>query len=102
MTELASPLAKFLREFLPRDRGMSRHTIESYVLCLKLLVVFVADKRTLRPSELEIGHLDTATILAFLDHLEQDRGERGPDTQYPSCGHQGLLPVHRIPVPGPS
>ena len=74
MAKLASPLAKFLREFLPRDRGMSRHTVESYVLCFKLLVVFVANTRTIRPSELEIGHLDTATILAFLDHLEQDRG----------------------------
>ena len=35
MAELAPPLAMFLREYLPRDRGTSRHTVESYALCFK-------------------------------------------------------------------
>ena len=74
MAELASPLAMFLREHLPRDRGASRHTVESYALCFKLLVVFAADKHGIRPCTLEIGHLDIATILQFLEHLERDRG----------------------------
>ena len=74
MAELAPPLAKFLREYLPRDRGTSRHTVESYALCFKLLVVFAADKHGIRPCKLEIGHLDIATILEFLEHLERDRG----------------------------
>ena len=74
MAELASPLAMFLREHLPRDRGTSRYTVESYALCFKLLVVFAADKHGIRPCKLEIGHLDIATILEFLEHLERDRG----------------------------
>ena len=74
MAELAPPLATFLRDHLPRDRGTSRHTVESYALCFKLLVVFVADKRGIRPCKLEIGHLDIATLLEFLEHLEHDRG----------------------------
>ncbi len=74
MAELAPPLAMFLREYLPRDRGSSRHTVESYALCFKLLAVFVADKHSIRPCRLEIGHLDVATILEFLEHLERDRG----------------------------
>ena len=74
MAELASPLAMFLREYLPRDRATSRHTVESYALCFKLLVVFAADKHGVRPGKLEIGHLDIATILEFLEHLERDRG----------------------------
>ena len=74
MPELASPLAMFLREHLPRDRGASRHTVESYALCFKLLVVFAADKHGIRLSKLEIGHLDIATLLEFLEHLERDRG----------------------------
>ena len=74
MAELASPLAMFLREYLPRDRGASRHTVVSYALCFKLLVVFAADKHDIRPCTLEIGHLDIATILQFLEHLERDRG----------------------------
>ena len=74
MAELAPPLAMFLREYLPRDRGTSRHTVESYALCFKLLVVFAADKHGIRPCTLEIGHLDIATLLEFLEHLERDRG----------------------------
>ena len=74
MTELAPPLAIFLREYLPRDRGTSRHTVGSYALCFKLLVVFAADKHGIRPCKLDIGHLDIATILEFLEHLERDRG----------------------------
>ena len=74
MAELAPPLAMFLREYLPRDRGTSRHTVESYALCFKLLVVFAADKHAIRPCKLEIGHLDIATLLEFLEHLERDRG----------------------------
>ena len=74
MAELAPPLAMFLQEYLPRDRGTSRHTVESYALCFKLLVMFAADKRAIRPCKLEIGHLDIATLLEFLEHLERERG----------------------------
>ena len=73
MTELSAPLSKFLREYLPSDKGTSQHTIDSYRLCFKLLVVFAADKHGIRPSELKVDNLDVATIAEFLDHLEQDR-----------------------------
>lgn len=74
MTRLASPLAVFLREHLPRDRGASRHTVESYVTSFRLLAVFAAERHRIRPCRLEVGHLDVDTILAFLDHLESERG----------------------------
>ena len=74
MTRLASPLAAFLREHLPRDRGASRHTVESYATSFKLLSIFAADRHGIRPCMLEVGHLDVDTILAFLDHLEAEQG----------------------------
>ncbi len=74
MTLLATPLAAFLREYLPRDRGASRHTIENYVRGFKLLAPFAANRYGIRPCTLEVGHLDVDTILAFLDHLEAERG----------------------------
>ena len=74
MAELAPPLARFLQDYLPRDRGASRHTVASYALCFRLLVVFAADKHGIRPCALEIGHLDCTTLLEFLEHLERDRG----------------------------
>ena len=74
MTRLATPLAAFLREHLPRDRGASRHTVESYTTSFRLLAAFAADRHGIRPCRLEVGHLDVDTILAFLDHLEAERG----------------------------
>ncbi len=74
MTRLATPLAAFLREHLPRDRGASRHAVESYATSFRLLAPFAADRHGIRPCRLEVGHLDVDTILAFLDHLEAERG----------------------------
>ena len=73
MIDLARPLAAFLREHLPRDRGASPHTIASYTASFKLLAVFAARRHAVRPCQLQVGHLDTATLLAFLEHLEADR-----------------------------
>ena len=80
MADLAAPLATFLRDYLPRDRGTSRHTVESYALCFKLLVIFAAHKHGIRPCTLDIGHLDIATLLEFLEYLERDR-ENGVRTR---------------------
>lgn len=74
MIKLAVPLEKFMREYLPRDKGASQHTIDSYALCFRLLVVFAAQIHGTRPCNLEIDHLDVATILLFLEHLETQRG----------------------------
>ncbi len=74
MTKLAPPLSAFLQEHLPRDRGASRHTIESYTTSFRLLAIFAADRHGIRPCALEVSHLDVDTILAFLDHIEAERG----------------------------
>ena len=112
MTGLASPLSAFLREYLPRDRGASRHTIESYATGFKLLATFAADRHGIRPCALEVGHLDVDTILAFLDHLEAERGNsvstrnirlaavkafhRFLEFRYPDCLDMAAQ-VHAIP-----
>ena len=74
MIDLARPLAAFLREHLPRDRGASPHTIASYTASFRLLAVFAAQRHAVRPCRLQVSHLDTATLLAFLDYLETERG----------------------------
>ena len=74
MTELAPCLATFLRQYLPRDKGARRNTVESYACSFKLLVVFAAENYGVSPCELEVEHLDTHTILGFLEFLENKRG----------------------------
>ena len=73
MGDLARPLATFLSEHLPRDRGASPHTIASYAATFRQLAVFAARRHAVRPCQLQVGQLDTATLLGFLEHLEADR-----------------------------
>lgn len=74
MTALAPHLSTFLREHLPRERRASRHTCEAYAYSFQLLVCFVADRLRTRPSRLEIEQIDAPLILAFLEHIERERG----------------------------
>ena len=74
MTELALHISAFLRDYLPRDRRASRHTVESYVTSFQLLVCFAADRLGIRPCRLEIEQLTAPLILDFLNDLEHERG----------------------------
>lgn len=74
MTELAPHISAFLREHLPRDRGVSRHTVESYAYAFQLLICFAADRLDIQPCHLKIEQLSADLILAFLDYLEYERG----------------------------
>jgi site-specific recombinase XerD len=74
VTALAPHLAAFLREHLPGERRASRHTCEAYATTFQLLVTFAAHRLALRPSALTVEQLDASLILAFLEHLEQERG----------------------------
>lgn len=74
MTPLAPHLATFLRDYLPRDRACSAHTCDAYAYAFQLLVCFAAQRYGTSPSALTLEQLDAPVILAFLGHLEVDRG----------------------------
>jgi site-specific recombinase XerD len=74
MTTLAAQLSAFLREHLPRERKASPHTCEAYAYAFQLLVCFAAGRLAVRPSQLVVEQLDVPLILAFLEHLEAERG----------------------------
>lgn len=73
MNALAPYLETFLREYLPRDRRLSIHTIDTYAYAFQLLVCFAARRLRVAPSALQIEQLDAPLILAFLDHIETQR-----------------------------
>lgn len=73
MTDLAPHLTAFLREHLPDERRFSRHTVQSYRECFRLLVIYAAEKTGVRPCVLKIEHLTVTLLLAFLESLEKDR-----------------------------
>jgi len=74
MTTLAAQLSAFPREHLPRERKASPHTCETYAYAFQLLVCFAASRLGTRPSQLAIEQLDVPLVLAFLEHIEADRG----------------------------
>lgn len=74
MTELAPLITSFLREHMPHQRGYSPRSCETYAVSFKLLFEFAAKRLATRPSLLTIENLDATLILAFLRHIENERG----------------------------
>lgn len=63
-------LRRYLTEYLPVVRNMSRNTIASYRDALRQLLEYVADKG-LSPDALQVEELTPSLITDFLLHLEQ-------------------------------
>lgn len=73
-TRLAAALRIFFAQHLPLSRGLSQNTIKSYRDAIVLLLRFLADHHGCDVVDLDIGHLGPDELMAFLDHLERDRG----------------------------
>lgn len=74
MTTVAPVLEAFFTNRLARQQEASPNTVASYRDTLLLLLRFVNDRAGTAPSKLDFTDLDAATIGAFLNHLEQHRG----------------------------
>ena len=72
---LAGALRGFLTDFLPCQRALSPHTLQSYRDSLKLLLKFAAGKKG-DPSTLTLEQLTADQVTAFLHHLESKRNNR--------------------------
>jgi len=73
MTDLAPLLSDFLLQHLPNERCCSRHTVQSYTDCFRLLVRFAAKRCGTRPCKLKIENLSAPVVSDFLDSLEHER-----------------------------
>jgi integrase/recombinase XerD len=71
---LARALRGFFAEHLPRVRGASPHTVRSYRDALALLLRFLSVRRRRAVAALDLDDCAPEHILAFLDHLESNRG----------------------------
>ena len=73
-----SPLATLLQSFfrirLTLQRNATPATIASYRDALRLLVLFASERTGRKPCALTVQDLDRDLVLAYLDHLERNRG----------------------------
>jgi integrase/recombinase XerD len=67
-------LQAFFAEHLLAHKRASPQTIASYRDTFRLLLRFMQGKTGTEPSALPLAALDADAVLAFLDHLERDRG----------------------------
>ena len=75
-THLAHHLQPFFQTYLLQQRELSLHTVKSYRDTFKLLV-FYLQSRGHPIRALRVTDLNPATILDFLQHLEDSTGGRG-------------------------
>ena len=71
---LARALRGFFTDHLPRVRGLSRHTILGYRDAFKLLLRFLETHCGRSAATLDFPDLTPESVLAFLEHLETQRG----------------------------
>jgi site-specific recombinase XerD len=69
----ATLLHAFFHEWMGKQKNLSHHTVCSYRDTWKLFLRFVSARRRREIAELSLADLQAAEVLAFLEHLEQDR-----------------------------
>ncbi|HUC14482.1 MAG TPA: tyrosine-type recombinase/integrase [Acidimicrobiales bacterium] len=74
MSSLSPLLQSFFIDRLRRQHRASPKTVAAYRDCLKMLVAFAAERAAKEPVRLDLEDLDARVVSAFLDHLEQVRG----------------------------
>jgi integrase/recombinase XerD len=74
MTDLAPVLQSFFTDRLARQKKASPNTVAAYRDTFRLLLAFAQARTGKAPSQLSLAHLDAALVGAFLQHLEEQRG----------------------------
>ncbi len=73
-TDFAELLTRYLSRYLPGQRNMSVHTIQSYRDTFTLLLRFCHERKGRHPDQVTLRHLDRDCVEEFLDWIEQTRG----------------------------
>lgn len=74
MSDLAPLLQGFFTDRLARQRQVSGHTTAAYRDAFKLLLGFVQQRTGRHPAQLSLAELDATMIGAFLQYLQDGRG----------------------------
>lgn len=70
---LTKCLHKFFSYYLPQIKGGSPQTLAVYKKSFELFLLFAAKRRKCSVQSLQLEHLSTEMVIAFLQYLEKDR-----------------------------
>jgi integrase/recombinase XerD len=118
-TPLGQLLHSFFQDHLITIKGLRPATVHSYRDTIRLLIVFIAAAKRTKLTKLTVGDLTFDRIVAFLRHLEQDRGNHARTrnqrlavihtlfeyiaTRSPEmldvCQRVAAIPARRVPPP---
>lgn len=73
-SDVPTLVSGYLDQHLIRDRGLSPRTQEVYADSLLLFLRYVCEAKDVVADRLQFADLDPDTVLAFLAHLEEKRG----------------------------
>lgn len=73
MIPIAPHITAFLRKRLPVERRASAHTCDTYAYAFQLLFEFASRRLDVQPSDLRLEHIDAPLVMAFLEHLQEQR-----------------------------
>ena len=90
MTLLAPTLQAWFTDRLMTQKNASPRTITAYRDTLRLLLAFAQQQTGKEPCQLDFADLDAPLIGAFLNHLEQDRGNS------PKTRNARLAAIHSL------
>ena len=81
----------FFHDWLVQQRNISHHTVLSYRDTWRLFLRFVASRKNKSVARLSLPDLSATEVLAFLQHIEQNRwGSIGTRSCPTSCAAQLL------------
>ncbi len=73
-TSFASLLERFFTQRLMQQRQVSPNTISSYRDTFRLFLKFAHERLHKPPSQLKFEEVDASLVVAFLEHIEKQRG----------------------------
>lgn len=74
--KLSSSIHQFFDHYLPHIKGASEQSIKSYRDAFRLFLPFATSHCGVKIRSLRLEHLSPDLILAFLDHVQQERNNR--------------------------
>ena len=65
-------ISRFFSLYLPGERGLSKKTIDGYIISFKLLLKYFGKVKGIKPEKLTLADLNRENIVDFLDYLEEN------------------------------